>query len=165
MRNYDFDTMISRLKIAKKDANITNEELSQISGVPLGTVNRVLAKQAKEAQISTICRLSDALKANLHYIIYGVEENTGGNPLNIAETTLIKKFRVLDERGKETVEGVLDMEYQRLAKSVTLQNNSNAETVRMFRAAQSEDNAEGGYTDISHADLKKLKDAKPATEI
>ena len=121
MRNYDFDAMVSRLKAAKSKKNITNEELSQISKVPPGTVNRILARKASEANLSTICRLSDALDLNLHYIIYGVEENANG-PLTISETTLIKKFRLLDERGKRTVEGVLDMEYQQLVNSKELQD-------------------------------------------
>ena len=63
--------MINRIKIIKKRAGFTNKSLSDKSGVPLGTVNRVLGGQSKEPHLPTVARLSEALGASVNYVMYG----------------------------------------------------------------------------------------------
>ena len=55
---------IELLKNLKKIQKLTNEELSQKSGVPLGTLNKILSGATKSPQYSTVKAIADALKEN-----------------------------------------------------------------------------------------------------
>ncbi len=54
------------LKRLKKMQKLTNEELSQKSGVPLGTLNKILSGATKSPQHSTVKAITEALKENLY---------------------------------------------------------------------------------------------------
>ena len=53
--------IINKLKIAKSNKKITNAELSKISGVPLGTVNKILSGATKSIKAETLDKLNLAL--------------------------------------------------------------------------------------------------------
>lgn len=72
--NYDFDEMIERIKARKKEIGLTNKELSELSNVPYGTLNKILGSETKEPSINAIIKISLALGVSINYIING--ENT-----------------------------------------------------------------------------------------
>lgn len=72
--NYDFDEMIERIKARKKEIGLTNKELSELSNVPYGTLNKILGSETKEPSINAIIKISLALGVSTNYIING--ENT-----------------------------------------------------------------------------------------
>lgn len=53
--------IINKLKIEKSNKKITNAELSKISGVPLGTVNKILSGATKSIKAETLDKLNLAL--------------------------------------------------------------------------------------------------------
>jgi Uma2 family endonuclease len=55
---------IELLKSVKKLQKLTNEELSQKSGVPLGTLNKILSGATKSPGYNTLKAIADALKEN-----------------------------------------------------------------------------------------------------
>lgn len=71
---YDLDEMISRIKDLKKAKKLSNETLSTISGVPKGTLAKILGSETKDPQISTIIKIAQALGVSADYIIFGKEE-------------------------------------------------------------------------------------------
>lgn len=56
---------IEYIKIAKKDRGLTNEELSKLSGVPLGTLNKILSGQTPDPQFETVKAICRALNISL----------------------------------------------------------------------------------------------------
>lgn len=56
--------IINELKRLKNAQNISNQELSNLSGVPIGTVNRILAGQTENPSYQTITMLMQALGAD-----------------------------------------------------------------------------------------------------
>ena len=62
---------IELLKNLKKMQKLTNEELSQKSGVPLGTLNKILCGATKSPKHTTVQAIADALKNNS----YGTENS------------------------------------------------------------------------------------------
>lgn len=72
--NYNFDEMIERIKVKKKEIGLTNKELSELSNVPYGTLNKILGSETKEPSINAIIKISLALGVSANYIING--ENT-----------------------------------------------------------------------------------------
>lgn len=111
---YDFAPILERIKNIKSIRKLTNEELSKKSGIPLGTLSKLLAGIIKEPKIGAIISLSDALDVSTNFLVYGSEIQTETTSLGctIQEQNHIKKYRALDERGKETVDIVLDSQYE-----------------------------------------------------
>lgn len=72
--NYDFDEMIDRIKAKKKEAGLTNKQLSELSGVPYGTLNKILGSETREPSINAIIKISLALGVSANYIINGEDK-------------------------------------------------------------------------------------------
>ena len=53
------------LKALKLKKNLTNQELSDLSGVPVGTINRILANQTDNPSFQTVCDIVIALDGSL----------------------------------------------------------------------------------------------------
>lgn len=110
---YDFNSMINRIKSVKKEKGITNAKLSEMSGVPYGTLNKILGSETKEPSINAIIKISKALGVSTDYIISGETQITSKVQFSSDETNIIKKYRELDTHGKKMVDIVLDEEYER----------------------------------------------------
>lgn len=66
------------LKALKDKRKLTNQQLSELSGVPLGTVNRIMAGQADGANFSTVRDLTVALGGSLDEVAgLGIHEDPG----------------------------------------------------------------------------------------
>ena len=53
------------LKVLKNKKNLTNQELSDLSGVPIGTINRIIAGQTDNPNFQTVCDIVIALDGSL----------------------------------------------------------------------------------------------------
>ena len=53
------------LKALKLKKNLTNQELSDLSGVPVGTINRIMANQTDNPSFLTVCDFGIALDGSL----------------------------------------------------------------------------------------------------
>ena len=53
------------LKVLKNKKNLTNQELSDLSGVPIGTINRIMAGQTDNPSFQTVCDIVIALDGSL----------------------------------------------------------------------------------------------------
>lgn len=94
----------------RKEAGFTIDELAERSGVPKGTINKIISGTTKAPSLDTVRLLAHALGKRLA----DFDEETDSEPcLSASENSHIKKYRTLDGYGKNTVDGVLDSEYQR----------------------------------------------------
>lgn len=73
--DYNFDDMIERIKEKKKEAGLTNKQLSELSEVPYGTLNKILGSETREPSINAIIKISVALGVSTEYIISGTDKN------------------------------------------------------------------------------------------
>lgn len=110
---YNFSPILERVKLRKKELKITTETIVNKSGIPKGTLNKIFTGETTEPKITTMIALADALNISINYLVYGIHA-LKENPENYSdqEQTHIKKYRALDERGKETVDIVLDSQYE-----------------------------------------------------
>ncbi len=105
---------ISRIKQIKSERRITNEELSDMTGIPLGTLSKILAGISDSPKLSNIVAICAALGCTLDYIVSGTPENNNNYTLSDGEIKLVENFRTLDIHGKEMVTLVLDKECDRI---------------------------------------------------
>lgn len=73
---YNFDEMINRIKSKKKELGLTNKQLSELSDVPYGTLNKILGSETREPSINAIIKISVALGVSTEYIINGIDKKS-----------------------------------------------------------------------------------------
>lgn len=105
---------IDRIKQLKSEQKITNDELSERTGIPLGTLSKILAGISDSPKLSNIVLICNALGCSLDYAVSGIPENKNNFTLEPGEISLIENYRELDRHGREMVTLVLDKERERL---------------------------------------------------
>ena len=77
---------IDRIKLLKKEKKITNEVLSEKTGIPLGTLTKIMAGISESPKLSNIVSICEALDSTLDYIVAGIPQNTNNYFLAAEET-------------------------------------------------------------------------------
>ena len=72
---------IDRIKERKGAKKITNERLSELTGISVSTLSKLLAGFSDSPKLSNIVAICDALDCSVDYILTGVPENTNNYTL------------------------------------------------------------------------------------
>ena len=107
-------TYIDRIKQIKSEKKITNDQLSDMTGIPLGTLSKILAGISDSPKLSNIVAICAALECSLDYILTGIPENTNNYTLDEREMTMIENYRKLDSHSRELVAMVISKESERV---------------------------------------------------
>ncbi len=110
------ETYLDRIKQLKNEQKLTNDQLAERSGIPLGTLSKILAGMSDSPKLSTLVALCGALGCSVEYIVSGTPENTNNYMLAADEINLIEAYRTLDVWGKSLVETVLNKARERLSE-------------------------------------------------
>ena len=105
---------LDRIKEKKRSLGMTNETLSEKTGIPIGTLNKILAGVSDDPKLSTLTAFSRVFDLSLDYIAFGEEDSLH---LSKNETELIRHYRALDRTGRELINLVVDKEYERFAEN------------------------------------------------
>ncbi len=108
---------IERIKKIKSERKITNDMLSEMTGIPLGTLSKILAGFSESPKLANIVAICNALECSLDYIISGTPENNNNFTLEAGEIRLVENYRKLDTHGRELCALVMDKELQRVTCS------------------------------------------------
>ena len=109
-----FMDYISRIKQVKAEKKITNERLSELTGIPLSTVSKILAGISDSPKLSNMVLIARALGCTLDYIVSGTPQNNNNYTLTDHEIELVEKYRQLDGYGKDLVDIVTQKELDRV---------------------------------------------------
>ena len=112
------ETYLERIKKLKSSRKITNDKLSEMTGIPLGTLSKLLAGINDSPKLVNMVAISRALDCSLDWLITGVPENTNNYTLNAEEIRLVEEYRKLDDWGRDLVETVVSKASERLAEAV-----------------------------------------------
>ena len=104
---------IERIKNLKNEKKMTNDKLSEITGIPLGTLSKIMAGISDSPKLSNIVAISEALGCSLDYIVNGTPDNDNNYTLSDDEISFIETYRGLDNHSKELVKMVAQKESQR----------------------------------------------------
>ncbi len=106
------DNWLSRIKEKKRLFGMTNDELSAASGIPQGTLNKILSGVSDDPKLSTLTSFSRVFGVSLDYIAFGEE---GEFCLTESEAELLRRYRELDAHGKRVAYAVIGLEFERLS--------------------------------------------------
>lgn len=119
-------TYIDRLKKIKNEKKITNDKLSEMTGIPLGTLAKILAGISDSPKLSNIVAICSALECSVDYILTGIPENTNNYTLTEREIAMIENYRRLDLHGRELVSMVAAKESERISAETDATQNVRA---------------------------------------
>ena len=94
------ETYLERIKKLKSAQKITNDKLSEMTGIPLGTLSKLLAGINDSPKLANIVAIAQALGCSLDWMINGIPENTNNYTLTDEEIALIEDYRLLDQYGR-----------------------------------------------------------------
>ena len=110
---------IERIKQLKSEKRITNERLSELTGIPLGTLSKILAGISDSPKLSNIVSIANALGCSLDYIVSGIPQNNNNYTLSFDEIQLIEDYRSLDGYGQDLIRMVVSKEGERVQATVS----------------------------------------------
>lgn len=95
----------------RKQAGLTIDMLAEKSNVPKGTLNKIINGVTKDPQLETVKAIAYALGCTLD------DFDTEPTPRKLSpdEYKHIKKYRMLDERGKKAIDTLLDFELSQVS--------------------------------------------------
>jgi transcriptional regulator with XRE-family HTH domain len=98
---------LNKLNELKKRSGKTTDEVSELSGVPKGTLNKIFAGQTKDPQLSTVKSIVHVLGCTLDDL-YDDEENKNPAPsqeldLSNVERTLVLNYRAMLPKDQEHI--------------------------------------------------------------
>ena len=106
---------IARIKKIKSEKKITNDKLAELTGIPLGTLSKILAGISDSPKLSNMVAIADALGCSLNYLLTGEPENNNNYTLSSEEMSIIDAFRKLDPHGKDLTRIVVEKELERVS--------------------------------------------------
>lgn len=105
---YNFKPILDRIRAAKAAKGYTIDELSEMSQIPVGTLNKIISGATNEPKLPALMALAHALGVSVDYLIYGKNET---DAFSTDELELIKKYRQLDPRGQAAVMDTIEREF------------------------------------------------------
>lgn len=119
MAGFQQETYLDRIKTIKSERKITNDKLADMTGIPLGTLSKLLAGISDSPKLSNMVAISEALDCSLDYLITGVPRNTNNCTLTEDEIVFLDNYRLLDGYGRSLVDAVVNMELDRVVRQQT----------------------------------------------
>ena len=96
----------------RKQAGLTIDELAAKSGVPKGTLNKIINGYTRDPQIETVKSIARALNCTLE----DFDDSHRVRTLSQEEYLLIQQYRLLDSIGQEIVQFIIKKELERAEK-------------------------------------------------
>lgn len=161
------ETYLERIKKLKSSRKITNDKLSEMTGIPLGTLSKLLAGTNDSPKLANIVAISRALDCSLDWLITGVPENTNNYTLEPAEMTLVETYRQLDSYGQALTLSVMHMERTRAERQADEEAIKLHDVVRRVarrggaRLRRPEERAKGTAEETAHSTVFRVTATEP----
>ncbi len=115
--------LAKRIKLLKDIRRLTSNQLSALSGVPLGTLNKVLSSSTKSVKTETLKKIADALSVSVAYLLG--EENEPAKQrtesygfVKVAAVTPKLYLGNVDKNAKEIKDRISELSAKRVALAV-----------------------------------------------
>lgn len=113
---------LEKIALLRKALNMSVEELSEKSGVPLGTLSKISAGITKDPKLETVKAIARALNCSLNEFdsIDLQSDLEGQAELSKDESELVNDYRELNKQGKEFIRQSMQMVKMSYKKTSTV---------------------------------------------
>ncbi len=94
--------IVENINKIRKQKNLTIKELSNISGVPFSTLNKICSNITKDPHISILLKLSKALNCDINTLC-GIK-----NTINFQDEIIFDKIKKLNSKQKDKLINYID---------------------------------------------------------
>ena len=101
---------LERINDYKKIKDLTNKDISEITGISISSLDKITSGNNTNPKLETVKLICGALECKLSDLL---DDDNSKEEFTLQEINTIKKYRTLDEYGKELVTAVIDIEYKR----------------------------------------------------
>lgn len=115
---------LEMIGVLRKEKNMTINELSSKSGVPVNTLKKISAGITTDPNLSTVKAIARALGCSVDDFS---DTSSFGSAFSLDERKMVKKYRALDGHGKEVVDVVLEKETARMTAELEKAEHSEPE--------------------------------------
>lgn len=140
-----FSDKLYKLRISK---GISQKELADNLGVAQSSIN-YWEKGQRDPSITVVKKIAEYFGVSLDYLME-IDDNHAVSGAEFSD--LVRKYRILDADGKETVDFILDKEYKRCANDFMIKNSNG--TNYMLEKVRKKESADRftAYLNAAHAD-------------
>lgn len=142
----------------RKEAGLTIDELAFRSGVPKGTINKIIAGTTKSPTLDTVQSIAEALGKTIGDFIE--PHRVSPLPYSREEDHLIKKYRLLDIYDKQLVDDVLEAAYNHTTRNISPEDAGVVTYIKCYElpaaAGTGEPLGDTYYTDTIQVETQRL---------
>jgi len=125
-----------RLRQAIENSGLTYEKLGQLTGIAKSSIQRYASGNTKKIPVDAISSLAPHLRVPATHLmgweelpdtdaaVDAIASNINEKTLTLHESTQIKKYRALDERGQGVVDNILDYEYNMVVEAAAVKKGA-----------------------------------------
>ncbi len=142
----------------RKEAGMTIDELAFRSGVPKGTINKIIAGTTKSPTLDTVQSIAEALGKTIGDFIE--PRSVQPLPFSREEDKLIRKYRLLNVYDKQLVEDVLEAAYNHTTRNISPEDAGGISYIKCYElpaaAGTGEPLGNTYYTDTIQVETQRL---------
>lgn len=97
--------------------NIPKSRLAREAGIPYTTLDSMLKRDSDGARLELLFRIASILEVSVEELVFGTQKDPSLPPANEEERALIRQYRALDARGKQTVLRLARLEAESLTEA------------------------------------------------
>lgn len=101
-----------RLKESRIKSGLTQEQLAEKLGIAKSTLSGYESGN-REPTVATIAKVMDILNIDANYLYQDETNSLTELVVSLDEKALLRKYRILDDHGREMVDFTLEKEYER----------------------------------------------------
>ena len=109
-------TIYERIKNRRKELDLSADDVAKALNVSRATIYRYESSDIEKLPTSILEPLSKILKTTPSYLMGWDEDFKEQDTYNDKEEILVHKYRSIDDKGRHTVDTILEMEYNRCNK-------------------------------------------------
>ena len=145
-----------RLKESRIKSGLTQEQLSEKLGIAKSTLSGYESGN-REPTVATIAKIMDILKIDANYLYQDETNSLTELVVSLDEKALLRKYRDLDDHGREMVDFTLEKEYER-SKALEEQNGNNIVNMPSHLEVNAAHHSHVGFTDEEHQEDEDMLD-------
>lgn len=147
----------SRIKELRENKGLSRNELANLLGVTVGAISNY-ENEVSSPKEPILFKIMDVLNCDANYLFQDAfDMPTMKNSVSVYEYEIVKKYRILDDHGREMVDFTLEKEYER-SKSLAEQASNNIVEMSPHLEVNAAHQSKGVFTDEERNDDENMLD-------
>lgn len=147
----------SRIKELRENRELSRGELANLLGITVGSISNY-ENEVSSPKEPILFKIMDVLNCDANYLFQdALDMPSMKNSVSVDEYEIVKKYRLLDDHGREMVDFTLEKEYER-SKALSEQENNNIVEMPSHLEVNAAHHSKGEFTDEERQEDEDMLD-------